>query len=1182
MEVLSSMIKSSLIDAMQRRRKTRIAAVSRLLLLLLCAMPVVHGQEFRASISGIITDPTGASVAGATVEVTDVQRQVTVTGLTNETGRYLVEFLIPSTYVMSVTASGFKKYTREGFSLGINDRVAVDVRMQLGDVAESVTVTGQVSPLQTETANRGGIVPNEVVRNLPNNGQNAFNLVFQMPGASRPNFSQNTSFGLAGTQGGSMFSINGNAGGVGGRSWNNDILINGVTDTTQDNNVSFSPAVESIQELQVKTNTYDAQYGRTGGGFVTITTKAGTNQPHGVVFERYFSYALAANTFSNNRTGTRKSTAHTHNPGFEIDGPIYIPKLFNGKNKLFFMLSLDDTIQNTPSTIVSTVPLGAMHTGDFSGLLTSSGQQVLIYDPTTTRLGPDGKTYIRDAFPDNRIPANRISTFGSKIMSLFPNPNLPGIGPGQTSNYITTNATSFPTKQWTGRLDYRLSDKDSIFYQWGSAFNTQFSPGPFPADSLLNFGGVTPAANNNWHDTLNWTRTLNASTTLDVRLGYNRTEQLRSNALSAAFDPTSLGLPASLVAQFSQQQFPTLSLGGYGGSTTSRVNDLLAEQTFSLQGSVGKAIGSHLLKMGGEVRRYDNGHPQPGNASGLFSFSKNWTQANPLVSSSTAGNEVATLLLGYPSAGSVDNNVWPYFKNKYYAIYIQDDWKVSRRLTVNVGLRYDYQSPQTERYNQINRGFAFNQASPLANQVKTAPGAQNCPACANLTGGLLFAGTGGNPSNAWDPHRLDFEPRIGAAFTLDDKTVLRGGFGMYHLGAGDVPTTNGFSSTTSAVTSVDGGLTPSVTMSNPFPNGLIAPSGSSSGLSTFLGSNATFLYSGYRPPTSYQVSFGVQRLLPAGILLETSYVGNYTHGLQVNANYNFTPLTQLGQASSYYLQAVPNPFAGLLPNNASLNGPTIPLQNLMYAYPQFSGVNGSVIPIGSTRYDAWQSTVTRRFHGGLTLMGSYSVAKNLDRLQFLNPQFFNPADPSQSTLDHRLTPFDVPQRLNVHGTWEIPVGRHRNFGSNMLKALNVVIGDWLLSASTTQAKGYPIDFPNAAPLAAQSAKLPSDQQSLYRWFDTSLFPKVAGPAPFTLRTFSSRFPDVRFMGVHNIDMSLSKSIPLYERLKLEFRADFINICNHPFLTSMASLDVTNAAFGQLNLSQNNEPREVYLHVKVRF
>jgi hypothetical protein len=1160
---------------------------ARLFVVLGGLMAAASGQEFRASISGTVTDPSGSSVVGAKIEVTDVQRKVTSSAASNEVGHYAIEFLLPSTYTLTVEAAGFKKYVHQNFSLGINDRVGIDVRLEVGAVSESVTVSGQVSPLQTESANRGGIVPFEVVQNLPNNGQNVFNLVFLMPGALRNNFSQNTNFGLAGTQGGSEFMINGNAAMGNGRVWNNDILLNGVTDTTGDNNLAFSPAIESVQELQVKTNTYDAEYGRTGGGFVTMTTKAGTNQAHGVVFERYFSYALAANSFSNNRTGTRKSTAHVNNPGFEADGPIFIPKVFDGRNKLFYMLSFDDTLQKSPSTTTTTVPLAAMHTGDFSGVLTSSGQPVVIYDPSTTRLGPDGKTYIRDPFANNQIPVNRFSTFGTKVLSLFPDPNTPGIGPAQTNNFLNTNVTTFPTKQWIGRLDYRASDKDAVFFEWGSAYNTQFSPSPFPADSLLNFGGTTPAGNNNMHHSLDWTKTIDPTTTVDLRAGYNRAEQIRSNALSAAFNPATLGLPASLVSQFTQLQFPAVSVGTYGGSTSSRVNDFQAEQTLSLQANVGKAIRTHLLKMGGEVRHYGFAHLQPGNPSGTFTFSKNWTQANPLVASATSGNEIATMLLGYPSAGSVDNNESPWFSTHYYGLYIQDDWKVTRRLTLNLGLRYDYQTPLFERYNRINRGFAFDQPSPIASQVKSAAGVEKCPACANLTGGLLFAGSSGDSRFAWDPYHLDFEPRIGAAFAIGKNTVLRGGFGIYHLGEGDPAwegnsATSGFSSTTAIISSLDGGLTPAVSMSNPFPTGLIAPVGKSLGLATFLGSGVSFNLPGFRPATSYQVSVGVQRLLSAGFVLETSYVGNYTAGIQVSASYDFIPTSQLGQPSAYYLQAVANPFAGLLPANASMNGPTIPLQNLMYAYPQFNGVGGSDIPIGTTRYDGLQNIVTRRFRSGLTLVASYTISKNLERLQFLNAEFFNPAKPSQSTLDHRLTPFDIPQRLTVVGTWELPVGKGKHFGHHMHAPLNYAVGDWILSCSMTQAHGYPIDFPNAAPLAAQSAKLPSDQQSFYKWFNTALFPKVSGPAPFTLRNFPTRFPNVRFMGVHNFDMAVNKSFPIFERLRAELRADFINLMNHPFLTSMASLDVTNPSFGQLTLSQNNEPREVFLQFKLRF
>jgi hypothetical protein len=1168
---------------------------SRLAIGLLLSLGATSAQEFRASISGFVGDPTGAAVVGARVELTDLQRKTTSATTTNEVGRYSFEFLLPSTYALAVEARGFKKYVRENFTLGIAERVALNVQLELGTATESITVSEQLSPLQTETANRGGLVPSVMVQYLPNSGTSVFSLVFVMPGVIRNNFSQNpgTGVGLAGAQGGSEFMINGNAALNNGRVWNNDVLVNGVTSTNNNNNVSFTPAVEAVHELQVKTNTYDASYGRTGGGFVTITTKAGTNQLHGVAFNRHFSSALNANRFEYNRTGTRKPSTHLNNSGFEVDGPIRLPKIVDGRNKAFFMMSMDYYPQRTPGSGTATVPLAAMHEGDFSGARTAAGQPVIIYDPTTTRLGPDGKTYARDPFPNNQIPRTRFNPVGAKIMSYFPKPNFPGIGPNQSNNFLNSYVSEWIVKQLLTRLDFRLSDRHALYVQWGGTYNTQFSPGVFGGREgdvapLLNFGGVTPAGNRNWHGVVDWSASLSPSTTLDLRGGWNRTEQIRSNDVSAKFNPLDLGLPASLVSQFWQLQFPALSFGTYGGNADSRVKYLIAQQTLSLQGNVGRAVRSHLLKLGVEARHYGDGRIMAGNPSGFFGFGKNWTQGpNPLVSTATAGNEAATLLLGYPSQGSVDLNIKPYWNARYYALYLQDDWKVNRRLTLNLGLRWDYQTPLWERYNQTTKGFAFDQASPIAAQVKAAPGIENCPACRDLRGGLLFAGTQGSARYAWQPHHRDFQPRLGLALQLDRKTVLRAGFGLYKLGVADpdwqgAGATNGFSATTPLIASRDGGLTPAVTLSNPFPDGLIKPVGKSLGLATFLGSGVTFLYQGFHPATSYQVSAGFERLLPQDLVLEVTYVGNYTQSLQVSAGYNFIPRDKLYQPGSYYLQQVPNPFRGLLPANASMNGPTVPLQYLLYAYPQFTQVTGAIMPIGDTRYDALQTVVTRRFRRGFTLIAAYTISKCLERLQFLNAQDFRPADPPQSALDHRLTPFDLPQRVTIVGTYELPVGRGRRFGSSMPGALNYVAGNWILSWSVTQASGFPVDFPNAAPLQARSAKLPAGQKSFYKWFDTSLFPRVAGPAPYTLRDFPTRFPDVRFMGVHNFDFGLNKAIPIYERLRLELRADFINLFNHPFLSRMASLDVTSGSFGQLTLTQNNDPRTIALQFKLRF
>ncbi|MGH9664870.1 MAG: carboxypeptidase regulatory-like domain-containing protein, partial [Bryobacteraceae bacterium] len=391
----------------------------------------VFCQEFRAVLSGTVKDPTGAVVAGARIQVTDVARNTTTETKTNDAGYYSVPFLVPSQYRLTVEAAGFKQFVRDDIVLSINDRIAIDVNLQLGAASQQVTVTGAVSALQTETASRGGIVFSQFVNDIPNDGRDLFNLVFAMPGAFKPSTSQNNQFSIDAV-GNADPSINGNAAGVSGRSWNTEVLVNGITDVSGgNNNLVMTPGLASVQELTVMTTTYDAEYGRTGGGFISVTTKSGSNDFHGQVFERLYNSALAANTWSNNRLGARKSVAHTSNYGFEVDGPVLIPKLVNLRDKLFFMVSMDRTPSNTLATRFATVPLPGMASGDFSSLLTSGGAPIAIYDPATTRPGADG-AYIRDPFPGNMIPANRVNPVGAAVLSYFPAANTSGVGPAHT------------------------------------------------------------------------------------------------------------------------------------------------------------------------------------------------------------------------------------------------------------------------------------------------------------------------------------------------------------------------------------------------------------------------------------------------------------------------------------------------------------------------------------------------------------------------------------------------------------------------------------------------------------------------------------------------------------------------------------------------------------------------------
>ena len=1148
-------------------------------------LPVLLGtllwsQDFRAGLTGVVSDPAGAAVAGAKVRATNIQTNAVSEATTNETGLYSISFLIPGKYTVEVEAPGFKKVVREEVELQISVRSALDFQLEIGAMSERVTVTAEMPLLETETASRGGIVDNNLLLSVPNAGRNIYQLAFAMPGVYKPSTSQGTEFSLDGLAN-SRPSINGAAAGTAGTESNTDILIDGSSDAKGDRQVVMIPALESVQEFRVLTNIYDAQYGRTGGGIITTTTKSGTNEFHGVVFDRYFDSRLSANTWSNNRQAVPRPNNTTHNYGFGSTGPVWIPKLFDGRNKLFYMVNYDSNPSEGLYTSQFTTPLREMKTGDFSNLLSNNGTPVLVYDPTTTRLGPGGN-YIRDPFPGNRIPANRINPVGANLVSYYPDPTQTGDGPSHVNNFFQTTDNSGSLWQWTGRLDVRPSANDAFFGRYGETNMTRVGDQRYPVGNPAETSTILPRGRRGRTMTLDWTRIFNASTTFNLRAGFARLENLAWNPQTLAFDPTELGFPASLVSQMSRPQYPSVSMGMYMSQGSAPF--VTTDDTYTLGASGGKVIGAHVTTFGVELREFRSNNLSYGPAGGSYSFTKLWTQADPNRADANSGNEIASALLGYPASASLTLPIIPAYRGRYYALFFQDDWKVTRRLTLNLGLRWDYESPVSERYNRQTRGFALGQPSPIADQVRNRAGIENCPACRNLTGGLLYAGDSGDERFAFNPDRNNFQPRVGAAFSLDTKTVLRGGFGLYSLGQWALGGTTGFSRTTPMITTEDG-LTPSNSLSNPFPSGILQPVGSSLGLATDLGLGVGFNYVDRPLPISKQVSFGIQRDLWAGILVDVSYVGNFTTGLPVNASLSFIPTSELGRAASYYSERVTNPLAGLLPDNPALNGATAQRSLLLTAFPQYSSVSVNSLPEGKNRYDAVQLSVRKRFAHGLNFQANYMATKTLEQLQPLNAQDVDPANLLHPVLEKRLTIFDVPQKLSLIGAYELPAGRGRPFLNQMHPVLNGLLGNWKLGWNFTYQSGFPIDFPNAAPLEARSAKLPSDERTLTRWFDTSLFPRVAGPAPFTLRNFPSRFPDVRFMGVVNHDFSLLKDVPIFdEGVRIQVRADFINAFNHPYFTQLVGNppNVTNANFGQISPQQNNQPRVIYLEFRMTF
>jgi hypothetical protein len=1177
----------------------------RLLLFRCClisfAVASAFGQEIRATISGTVTDPTGAVVTGAKAVALSVERNVPYEAVTNSAGRYVIQFLPAGKYTLTVDSPGFKQYIREGVELLASDKAAIDVTLELGSSADSVTVSGEVSQLQSETATRQGTIENRIVEQVPSGGRNLYALEYNEPGVLKTS-----------TYWGSMeLYAFGNVNGVaisGGVSGENETVLDGLTNTKSDRGVAFVPNLAATQEFTVQTNSYDSQFGRVGGGVMMINLKSGTNELHGQLYEFFKNDKFRAGEWNDNANGLEKTPFKNNTFGFEVDGPVRIPKVFDGRNKLFFLLSLEGLREHNPgSQINTTLPTPAELSGDFSKTLTNAGAQVQIYDPLTTVLGPDGKTYQRTQFPNNVIPATRINPVAAKVASYLPAPNKPGVGLAQLSNYAKILPSTNQYDSWLGKMDYFISEKSRLSFHYGQT--------PWLNYSKLVWGNNPAEPSTEWPSTriprtwaADWNYSVTPHMVFDLRAGLARYEGQGGNTFGYTFDPTQLGLPTSLVSQFRRGVFPYFSIANYQQIGSSSVFSYGTQDAYTLQPSLSWNYGRHLLHFGTELRRYNDTSTSPGVASGEYDFTTAFTQANPLQSAAGSGNGFASFLLGYPSGGHVDNNVSPYFRSAYYALFVQDDFKVSSKLTLNLGLRWDYETPRWERHNQMIGGFAFNQASPIAAAVKGSTAAANCPACqAGLTGGLLFAGSGGLSNYAFEPKKGDFQPRIGVAYRMLPKLVFRGGYALSYLGQSANGPQTGYSQSTSLVSSLDGGLTPAATLSDPypgsiFPTGLLKPVGNANGLSTNLGQSISFQYRDRPLPYSQQYSAGFQYELPHGWLLDASYVGNQTKDLPVSLNLNFIPtaaLTSLpvDQRSAYFNQQLPNPMAGLLPGSG-LNAATLTRAQLLYAYPQYSAVTETNVPIGSQRYDGLQTKVTHRFAQGFTATASLTMSKTLQRLNVLNNQDVNLSDVLSTPLEQHLTQYDAPRQLSIIGSWDLPFGRTRQYAHNMNKFVDAILGGWTASGAYNSHSGYPFPFPNAAPLKAGTAKWTDAQRNAYAqahgdpqfdvtndpYFNTAMFPTTA-QAPYTLRNFPTWFPDVRTKPLNVFDVSLMKEFTITESARLQFRCDGYNVANFPWFskaTNSYTSNVTNSQFGFLENDEENEQRIVVFVMKIVF
>ncbi|MEX2260507.1 MAG: TonB-dependent receptor [Bryobacteraceae bacterium] len=1105
------------------------------------------GQEFRATLQGTVTDASKAAVPSAEVVLRNVDTAVERIGQTGQSGEYLFQFVAPGNYSLTVRAAGFKTDVRDGIRLSLGDNVRLDRELAVGQATETISVSGDVSVVQTESSSLGSVVQRDIIENLPLKGHSSLFMFTLATGVVNNRYGEDTRPNDTITN--TSYSSNGAPVASG------DVSVDGVANTVNVNrgvNISqWVPAQFAVAEFKLQTGTLPAEHGRSGGSIMNLVIKSGTNELHGDAYEFLRNAALDSNLFFNNQAGQRLARYGSNTYGFSLGGPIYLPKIYNGRNRSFFFFNFEGSREGNGLNTVLNVPTAKMRTGDFSEF---GGA---IYNPYSVRTVNDVPT--RDPFPGNIIPQSVQDPVARNLMSYWPTANQTGPDPARpyVQNYAFSDKWPRDYDTLVLKFDHQFSLRNLMFVRVNQGEGRLVFPHRFDGDAT---GGRNRVRRPHFGVAISDTFLLSPRTTMDVRLGYARGVE-DNKPWSDGFDPVSLGFPSSYGSLIQGKAFPTIGVSDFESLAGSALI-LDPGDTWSLQPSVSMQRGRHLYKIGGEGRLLRGNYFRNTHPSGSFSFGPNQT-GGPRADTPSGGFGLASMLVGFGS-GFMPFNNGVSIQNVYYGLYFQDDFKVTPKLTLNLGVRWEYETPRTERYDRTVRGFAYGVASPL--QV---PGL-------NPTGGLVYAGVNGQPRGLYAPDKNNFAPRVGFAYSLTQKFVLRGGYALSYIPVIGSVLPTGFSNDTPWVASTDGGITVRDRLSNPFPNGLLPPIGNSQGLLTLVGQSVSFIEPADRYPKFHNWQLNVQRAVPGQGLIEVAYVGS--RGINLISN-----TEQLNQIDPSHLsqgaaltQTVENPFFGILATGP-LSGRTVQRQQLLRPYPQFSNVSRSSPAFGNSVYHSMQVKYEKRMSHGASVLVSYTISKNLTDIA-------GPQNHYNRQAERAVSDFDVPQRFTVAGAWDLPFGRNRHFLNGISRAADLAIGGWTLSTFSTFQAGFALGYsvqggnfgagvggirPNVVgdPTEGVSG---SHSSRLGRYFNTAAF---ARPADFTFGNLASRLHTVRSPGMNNVNLTLAKDFVVTEQVKLEFRASSFNLFNHPVFSG-PNTQVGNASFGrisgQANISRQTE------------
>jgi hypothetical protein len=1155
-----------------------------LMLALAAVSSAALAQDFRGAITGRITDSSNARMPGVTVVATNVETNVAQTTVTNSEGDYTVLYLNPGTYTVTAELSGFKKLARNNLQVRVGEKIGVDFTLEVGAMAETVQVSAEAPVLTTTSGSTGQTISEKTIAMMPLSDGNPFALARLAPGIA---YNGDLKFSRPFDNGGTSGIVTGGAPG------GNEFSLDGSPNMANGRRVAFVPPAGAVQEFKVETASFDAGSGHTAGATVNVTLKSGTNNLKGSAYTYYRSDKLAQTDFFIKKNNADKPELGYNRPGFTLGGPIV-------HDKTFFFAAVEWLYDRFPEPLSQTVPTEAMRNGDFSALL---AQGIQLYDPLSAEIS-SGTSVVRQPFAGNIIPQNRINPIAQKVLSYYPLPNQPGDAGGR-NNFFYENPRTDDFYSVSTRFDHAIGANQRLMARY-----TRNDRRESRNAQLGTVNGIVPTGNflfrKNDGVTVDHTWTQTNTSVWEFRGGWQQFREPNVRQHEGQFDPASLGFSPSVTALFGgANYFPFFDF-----DTLSDIGDNLAGNTthtiYSFQPTYTKLIGDHSMRAGYDLRNYREFGANPGRQAGEYVM-RNANAFTRQTNSSAAQNfqDLATFLTGFPTAGTIDINAERNNYQWYHAVFVQDDWKLTNKLTLNLGLRYDYEGAPTEQNNANTRGFDPAAILSLTAAAEAAYAARPDvipPSQWHARGGLGFASS--DTPGIYNPDRNNIQPRVGFAYRWNEKTVIRGGWGLYTSpfvfsnGINQM----GYSQSTPFTASQNNGLTFLSTLSNPYPSGVLPPVGNSLGPNTFLGQS--FSTSPTRvAPVDFQNAqlsrylVNVQRELPAQWLLEVGYAGSHGYNLTTNEELNAIPAQYLSSSQArdqpnidFLAALVANPFAGgLLPTG--FTAATVARSQLLRPFPQFNNV-----PIygdeGTSQYDSAQMKIEKRFTHGYSIIGTYTFSHFTERVFRLNP-----TDPG---FENRLARDDVPHRVTTSLLYELPFGHGHSWGGNASGVVNGLIGGWSVNAIGQFQSGRPLDFESRniyfnGDVNALKAKYTNDSDAPV--FDISGFyfhdalvqtNGVDDPAKQrtdtrirlvnNLRYFPSRVDGLRSPFLKLWDISIVKQVPLSGRMRAQFNIEFLNAFNVVVFND-ANTDPTNADFGKVT-SQNNLPRDIQLAAKI--